>query len=56
MKSPSGRNFSTLKESYFPKSYRSDNAGTYIDDEQGGTAQDVDTTDTMKRYMSFYQS
>ena len=43
---------STIKESYFPKTQASDSAGTYIDDEQGGTAQDVDTTDSMKRYMS----
>ena len=43
---------STIKESYFPKTQPSESAGTYIDDEQGGTAQDVDTTDAMKRYMS----
>jgi len=42
---------STIKESYFPKT-QAESAGTYIDDEQGGTAQDVDTTDAMKRYMS----
>ena len=42
---------STIKESYFPKTTTS-SAGTYIDDEQGSTAQDVDTTDSMKRYMS----
>ena len=42
----------TLKESYFPKTQPSSNAGTSIDDEQGGTAQDVDTTDAMKAYMS----
>ena len=43
----------TLKESYFPKvTSTQSSAGTYIDDEQGGTAQDVDTTDAMKRYMS----
>ena len=42
---------STIKESYFPKSTTS-SVGTYIDDEQGSTAQDVDTTDAMKRYMS----
>jgi len=40
----------TLKESYFPKSHtHSDKA---IDDEDGSTAQDVDTTDSMKTYMS----
>ena len=42
----------TLKESYFPKVATSSNAGTSIDDENGGTAQDVDTTDTMQKYMS----
>ena len=42
----------TLKESYFPKVVTSSNAGTSIDDENGGTAQDVDTTDTMQKYMS----
>jgi len=42
----------TLKESYFPKTQPSSNAGTSIDDENGGTAQDVDTTDTMQKYMS----
>ena len=40
----------TLKESYFPKSHtHSDKA---FDDEDGSTAQDVDTTDSMKTYMS----
>ena len=43
---------STLKESYFPKVAPSSNAGTSFDDEDGGTAQDVDTTDTMQKYMS----
>ena len=38
----------TLKDSYFPKIVVDD---TY-DDENGGTAQDVDTTDTMKKYLS----
>ena len=42
----------TLKESYFPKVKSTSSAGTSIDDEDGGTAQDVDTTDTMKKYMS----
>jgi len=42
---------STLKESYFPKVKPA--AGTRaIDDEDGGTAQDIDTTDTMHKYMS----
>ena len=41
----------TLKESYFPKvQTSSDNKA--IDDEDGSTAQDVDTTDAMKTYMS----
>jgi hypothetical protein len=41
----------TLKESYFPKAQpSSDNKA--IDDEDGSTAQDVDTTDAMKTYMS----
>ena len=40
----------TLKENYFPKSQPiSDKT---IDDEDGSTAQDVDTTDAMKTYMS----
>ena len=44
---------STLKESYFPKvSASADNARTTFDDEDGGTAQDVDTTDSMRKYMS----
>ena len=43
---------STLKESYFPKVATSSNAGTSFDDEDGGTAQDVDTSDTMQKYMS----
>ena len=42
----------TLKESYFPKTQPSSSAGTSFDDEDGGTAQDVDTTDAMKAYMS----
>ena len=40
----------TLKESYFPKVQPSDDNS--IDDVEDSTAQDVDTTDTMKRYMS----
>jgi len=44
---------STLKESYFPKvSISSNSVVTSIDDENGGTAQDVDTTDSMRKYMS----
>ena len=44
---------STLKESYFPKvSTATDSTGTTFDDEDGGTAQDVDTTDSMRKYMS----
>lgn len=41
----------TLKESYFPRVSQS-NEGTALDDEDGGTAQDIDTTDAMKAYMS----
>ena len=40
----------TLKESYFPKVQPSDDNS--IDDVDDSTAQDVDTTDTMKKYMS----
>ena len=40
----------TLKESYFPKT-NSSNEG-FIDDDESGTAQDIDTTDAMKSYMS----
>ena len=40
----------TLKENYFPKSQPSSDVD--IDDEDGSTAQDVDTTDAMKTYMS----
>ena len=40
----------TLKENYFPRVNKSSN--TTIDDEDGGTAQDIDTTDAMKSYMS----
>ena len=40
----------TLKESYFPKTPTSSDKA--IDDEDGSTAQDVDTTDSMKTYMS----
>ena len=44
---------STLKESYFPKvSTATDSTGTTFDNEDGGTAQDVDTTDSMQKYMS----
>ena len=41
----------TLKESYFPKTQTSATSET-INDVDGGTAQDIDTTDTMKKYMS----
>ena len=40
----------TLKENYFPKAQTS--SDKTIDDEDGSTAQDVDTTDAMKMYMS----
>ena len=38
----------TLKESYFPKTI----VEQTFDDEDGGTAQDIDTTDAMTAYMS----
>ena len=41
----------TLKENYFPKQQVYNSDETY-DDEDGSTAQDVDTTDAMKTYMS----
>ena len=40
-----------LKESYFPKMQTLTSTRTF-DDEDGSTAQDVDTTDTMGKYMS----
>ena len=41
---------STLKESYFPKT---GGEGSFvIDDDNGDTAQDIDTTDTIKSYLS----
>ena len=40
-----------LKESYFPKMQTLTSTRTF-DDEDGSTAQDVDTTDTMSKYMS----
>jgi len=40
-----------LKESYFPKTQTSTSTRAF-DDEDGSTAQDVDTTDTMGKYMS----
>ena len=42
----------TLKESYFPKTQTSDTSDETFGDEDGSTAQDVDTTDAMKSYMS----
>ena len=42
----------TLKESYFPKIQTSDTSDEVFGDEDGSTAQDVDTTDAMKSYMS----
>jgi hypothetical protein len=41
-----------LKESYFPKIQMSTTSTRTFDDEDGSTAQDVDTTDTMRKYMS----
>ena len=40
----------TLKESYFPRTQTSSDG--IIDDDESGTAQDIDTTDAMKSYMS----
>ena len=42
----------TLKENYFPKSQPSSTSDETFGDEDGSTAQDVDTTDAMKSYMS----
>jgi hypothetical protein len=42
---------STLKESYFPK-VKPATSSRAIDDEDGGASQDVDTTDSMRKYMS----
>jgi len=42
---------STLKENYFPKVKPAKDTRA-IDDEDGSTAQDIDTTDTMHKYMS----
>ena len=42
----------TLKESYFPKVQPSSASEETFGDEDGSTAQDVDTTDAMKSYMS----
>ena len=41
----------TLKENYFPRVNKSSNV-TIDDNEDGGTAQDIDTTGAMKSYMS----
>ena len=38
----------TLKENYFPKTH----GGFDLDDEDGSSAQDIDTTDTMQKYLS----
>ena len=40
----------TLKESYFPKT--NIHSDGFIDDDESGTAQDIDTTNAMKAYMS----
>ena len=42
----------TLKESYFPKTQTLSTSEETFGDEDGSTAQDVDTTDAMKTYMS----
>ena len=38
----------TLKENYFPKTH----GGFDLDDEDGSSAQDIDTTDAMQKYLS----
>ena len=38
----------TLKENYFPKTH----GGFDLNDEDGSSAQDIDTTDTMHKYLS----
>ena len=40
----------TLKESYFPRTQTSSDG--FIDNDESGTAQDIDTTNAMKAYMS----
>ena len=40
----------TLKESYFPKT--GGESSFVIDDDNGETAQDIDTTESIKAYMS----
>ena len=47
-KSPFRAKLDTLKESYFPKTI----VEQALDDEDGGTAQDIDTTEAMGAYMS----
>jgi len=42
----------TLKESYFPSNVTLTEATETIDDVDTGTAQDVDTTDSMAAYMA----
>ena len=42
----------TLKESYFPKTQTTCTSDETFGDEDGSTAQDIDTTDAMKAYMS----
>ena len=42
----------TLKESYFPKTQTTSTSDETFGDEDGSTAQDIDTTDAMKAYMS----
>ena len=42
----------TLKESYFPKTEMLEETFVYDEDDYGSAAQDIDTSDTMKAYMS----
>ena len=42
----------TLKESYFPKTEMLEETFVHDEDDYGSAAQDIDTSDTMKAYMS----
>ena len=42
----------TLKESYFPKSEYLEETFIHDEDDYGSAAQDIDTSDTMQKYMS----
>jgi len=42
----------TLKESYFPKTEVLEESVIHNEDDYGSAAQDIDTSDTMKAYLS----